>query len=535
MKLSGTYWNRRSRLWLIAVAFAVLAAACGTSSGGGGTPGGSAADADPAGVLRIPFDLAGSGGLRLDPASVPAPFWVHFAIYDTLLHYTNDGKYEPGLAKQATIVDPSTITVELFENQKFQDGSALDSDAVKFSIERWAALSKPGAFRVAEQGQISAIEVNSPAKFTIKLKTPIAGSFYNLLAFGETMPVSSTAVKSGVDLNTNPVGAGPFKLEKPSDLDIQTKLKLVKWDGYVHAKDIRLAGLEFVQVAPNPTAQTNALRTHVVDGDGGSTVTADLLTQLGSSGLKTQLTSHLDSTYFVSLQCGNNAAFKDLRVRQALNYATDKDSLNTVLGGGKGEAMSQFWSSQAKWYDSSLKDAYKFDPAKAKSLLAAAVVPNLTVTMASTPGVAQTTAELLQQQWAQAGIKLTIVQSGNLFQEYYIDKKMDSFPTRQTRIWTDKITRNFAAGSTGNTCDPASADFSDKLAKLRAVDPTSDAAIQVWKDVSKYLSDNAQGVFLLIPPLGYVWDDSRVGDVTWVPDQTGIRHLDWNKVFIKKS
>jgi ABC-type transport system substrate-binding protein len=511
----------------------IVAAACGSDRRGDG--GKAAADVDPNGVLRIPFDLQGTGGLKLDPAGPPAPFWVHFAIYDTLLHYTNEGTYEPGLAKQATIVDSSMITVELFENEKFQDGTALDADAVKFSIERWAALNKPGAFRVAEQSQLAGIDVNSPTKLTIRLKTPIAGAFYNLLAFAETMPVSPTAVRNGVDFNANPVGAGPFRLEKPSDLDLTSKLRLVKWNGYVHASDIRLAALEFVYVNPNPTAQANALRTHVVDGDGGTSVTTDLVNALSGSGLKTELSSHPDSTYFVSIQCGNNPAFRDLRVRQALNYATDKAGLNDVLAGGKGEPMSQFWASTAKWFDSSLKDAYKFDPAKAKSLLAAAGVPNLTVSMTTTPGFSSKTAELLQQQWSQAGIKLNIVQSSNSFQDYYIDKKQDMFPTRQTRIWTDKITRNFTPGSVGNTCDPNSADFTSKLDKLRAADPKSDTAVQAWKDVSKFLSDNATGIFLFMPPLGYVWDDSRVGNVTWAPDQVGLRHLDWHKVYIKKS
>ena len=60
---------------------------------------------------------------------------------------------------------------------------------------------------------MESITVDSPTKLTIKLKTPIAGQFYNLLAHGETFVVSPTAVTSGMPLDEKPVGAGPFLLD----------------------------------------------------------------------------------------------------------------------------------------------------------------------------------------------------------------------------------------------------------------------------------------------------------------------------------
>jgi peptide/nickel transport system substrate-binding protein len=347
------------------------------------------------------------------------------------------------------------------------------------------------------------------------------------------MPVSPTAVRNGVDLNANPVGAGPFKLEK---VDPALSVKLVKWDGYFQAKSIRLAGLEWVNVGQSPQALINALKTHAVDGYGGtsSIMSLDVLNQVAGD-VKTATRKSQDGTIFMSLQCGNIPAFKDVRVRQALNYATDKDALNSVLLQGKGEPMSQFWSSESKFYNPSLKDVYKYDLAKAKSLLATAGVPKLEFKMAVSPGLNQKMAEVLQAQWAQAGINISIQIVQDSVTEYYLGRKQDSFPTFQNRIWTDKITRNFAPGSVGNTCDPQSADFTARLNKLRAADPSGPEAVTAWQDVSKYLNDNAQGVFGLINILAYAWDDSRVGDVAWAPDQVGVRYLDWHKVYIKKK
>src|SRR3979409_134906 len=102
----------RFRVAAVLVAVGLVAAACGGGSSGRATKAaGPAAAVDPNGVLRLPFDLNGAQA-KFDPLSVTAPFYWHFAIYDTLLRMHDDGTYEPGLAKKATIVDPSTITVE---------------------------------------------------------------------------------------------------------------------------------------------------------------------------------------------------------------------------------------------------------------------------------------------------------------------------------------------------------------------------------------------------------------------------------------
>jgi ABC-type transport system substrate-binding protein len=177
---------------------------------------GSAAssDVDKAGVLKLGGDLAQLGGIRFDPETVASPndWYTQQWIYDSLLRQNADGSYSPGLAKSATVIDPQTIVIELQPNVKFSDGTPMDADAVKFSLERMLASDNTGAIR-AELYEIGSITVDSPTKLTIALKTPIAGQFYNLLANGETMVVSPTAAKSGTPLDQKPVGAGPFLLK----------------------------------------------------------------------------------------------------------------------------------------------------------------------------------------------------------------------------------------------------------------------------------------------------------------------------------
>jgi ABC-type transport system substrate-binding protein len=511
----------------------LLLAACGGSDDGssaGGTNGGdtAASDVDPNGTLRLPFDLTISNG-KLDPidANAPTDFFIHYMVFDTLLHQDENGNYTPGLAASADITDPSTLSVKLKPNLKFQDGTDLNADAVKFSIQRYITANQGRAFRVAELSQVASMEATSATDLTIRLKTPIAGSFYNLLAHNETMPISPTAAGPGKDFNANPVGAGPFKFESYKAGD---RLRLVKWADYPDAKKIRVGAVEIINV--QAASYINAIRSKTIDAVQISPEQANELQGVA----KTRSKSSPDSVLWVSLQCQAYAPLADLRVRQALNYATDKVELNQQLYAGKAEPMSQFWTKDSKYYNKALEQTYAYDLAKAKKLLADAGQPNLEMTMAATPGstVLGQMPEVLQAQWAKAGIKLTIQNTTNSVTDYYVGKKMNSIPTPQVRSWTDKITRNFVPGSVGNTCDPQDPSFTALVQKLRGLKPDSDEAVQLWKDISKYESDHALGVWGLMTPVSSAWLDQRIGDIAWRPNQVGNLYPDIFKIYIKK-
>ena len=110
---------------------------------------GAASSNDSGGVLRIPYDLTAFGGAKWDPTTPTNPdiWYAQTWIYDTLMRQNADGSYSPGLAKSATATDPQTIVVELKPNIKFSDGTPLDAEAVKFSIERTIAAKNVGSVR----------------------------------------------------------------------------------------------------------------------------------------------------------------------------------------------------------------------------------------------------------------------------------------------------------------------------------------------------------------------------------------------------
>ena len=505
----------------------------GPTSAGGATTVGAAtttaadeADIDRSGVLRIAQNL--QAGMHLDPIAAvsPADFHVHYHIYDTLLRQNEDGSYRPGLAKSATVVDPQTIEVVLQDGVTMQDGTPFTADDVKFTIERNIASNKVAPFRISDLGAVDNIEITSPTAFTIHLKTPTAGSFYNLLAQNETMPVSMEAVQAGTDLNANPVGAGPFKFVSQDD----QKIVLEKWDDYFQADEIKLAGTEWVHVTPG--SNNIALNSGAVDV--AVTTIDENQTELKNSGLDLRTVADQNNVLWLGMLCEVNPALGDVRVRQALNFATDKEAVKTTLQYGNGTVMSQFWTPDSEFYNRAIEHAYDYSPDRAMQLLADAGYPDLTLKIIVTPGFLQRLAEILQGQWAKSGINLELVPSTNTVQDFYFDHKADLYAQAQDRFWTDKITRTFVPGSIGTTCQPKDPTFLGKVLELRGYDPDDPAAVQAWFDAQKILSDEAMGVWIINGTTNNAWNGDRVADMAWTPNQLGTMFPDVHAVYIKK-
>jgi ABC-type transport system substrate-binding protein len=506
---------------------ALFAAACGSSSGSKAP----VAEVDPNGVVRMVTSLLPTSSyVQLDPVKAVTPAVLpHSLLYDTLLRAQLDGTYKPGLAKSATVVDPSTIKVELQPGLKFTDGTPFDAAAVKFSIERVSAANNPGAIAV-EMKQLDTITVDSPTTLTIKLKTPIAGIFYVYLSRGETMVVSPTAIQKGVDLSTAPVGAGPYKLQS---LRLEDKMVFVKNPDFFQADQIKVPTVEFVHTA-SPQATENALKTKVADI--ADNVTTDIVRDLANSGLQIRQ-EVTDSTLFWAQICKSKPPLDNVKVRQALNYALDRDAFNTVLYDGKTEPQWGFWSSKSKFHDKALDNYYKLDLVKAKQLLTEGGYPNgftLQLVVSNVPNITTTATELVQAQWAKIGVKVEIVASSNVVQDFFIDNKYPGqfFPLQRTGL--DKVTRNLVPGSIGDICQYNDPDLNDLVAKIRAVAQDSDAAVQLWHQLDKLALDRAMSIFGVFGTSANVWDGNKLANVQFTPNFQGAPYLDFFNVYVKK-
>lgn len=163
--------ERRAR-WIRILALLLVLATLGVACGGsddddaadGDEPaaepaGGGDADVDENGTLELAAAIRPNQALMVyDIAALPSPAMdIHQLIYDTLLHAQMDGTFEPGIATKAEVTDATTIDVTIRDGVKFNDGSPLTPEDVRFSILR-NRDSKNGSFG-AELQEVSDVTV----------------------------------------------------------------------------------------------------------------------------------------------------------------------------------------------------------------------------------------------------------------------------------------------------------------------------------------------------------------------------------------
>ncbi|MFT3854103.1 MAG: ABC transporter substrate-binding protein [Ilumatobacteraceae bacterium] len=350
------------------------------------------------GDLRIAYSTEPTS---LDPSkgSSGNDYMSLYPLYDTLLTYTPELVPQPGLAKSWTWVDDTTLELTLNEGIRFTDGTPFDADAVKVNIEHYKSDTSNWK---ADLASVDSVEVVSADVVRFHLNTPDA-ALLMMLADRAGMMMSPASLAAQGDDYQNPVGAGPFKLvEYKPGISISFTRNDDYWqNGLPYLDTIS------VQFMKDDQAKLNALKSGQVD----------FLPQLDSSAVEqlkgqdkltvlTRNTISFDMCYINKL----DPPFNDVRVRQAINYATDRDALNLALNGETGEVAWMPWPSDFWAYQADLVPTYPYDPEKAKQLLADAGYPDgLTITGVVNPGLRQSLKnEVLQAQWAKVGIDLKL-------------------------------------------------------------------------------------------------------------------------------
>jgi len=338
----------------------------------GAVPG--VAGAQPAGTLVV--------GLVAEPVNLDPPQVTDLnsnrvgrRIVETLVTFPDEStQVVPGLAESWTISkDGLQYTFKLRRGITFHDGTPLNAEAVKFSIERQINPNHPayklGKYPFANYffGNVKAIEVLSDERVAFLLNEPRA-SFLAVLTAGAASIVSPTAVmKWGPDYPNHPVGTGPFRF---ASWDRGQRVVLEKNPSYWKYP------VKVERVIYRPIVEDQARLTELLTGglDLIVGVPADNVAPLEKNPKITLLKQVGAHVWYLGMN-NQKKPFDDKRVRQALNYAVNKDAIvNDVLKGtgrpSKGPVLPGTWGA-----DGALK-AYPYDPDRAKKLLAEAGYPN---------------------------------------------------------------------------------------------------------------------------------------------------------------
>ena len=208
-------------------------------------------------------------------------------------------------------------------------------------------------------------------------------------------------------------------------------------------------------------------------------------------------------------------ALKDARVRQALNYAIDKDALSKVLGGGKGRPVSTQFLPGSDGYDATLDSYYNYDVAKAKQLLTDAGFANgFELTILSAPFLGfDTLSQAVASYWQAIGVKTTIDSKPSVA-EFLTGLSSGKYGVAVAGLGATTptlITYNccFKPGSAWNPSKTPVPDLQAIIEKLAATDATQ--AGPVAKQVNKYITEQAWFVPVLATKLYFLYSPKISG------------------------
>jgi len=203
-----------------------------------------------------------------------------------------------------------------------------------------------------------------------------------------------------------------------------------------------------------------------------------------------------------------------VRVRRALNYATDLDAINTAVMAGLGEPMEALFNKDSPYFPESLDGLYDYNPKKAKKLLrAAGVAPGTDLGMIIIAGQdsAVRWSELLQQQWKEVGINLRIVPSSNFVADYIQNKREPLALIPFNRSGVSKVTTKYGPKAAGNHCNYESPELDALVQQLSSVPEDSNEGIALWKQVQELIFEESLSLWGLFNPIIWAYDKDLAG------------------------
>jgi peptide/nickel transport system substrate-binding protein len=323
------------------------------------------------------------------------------AVYDSLIVWDQDtGAFDPCLATDWQIApDRKSMTMDLRDDVDFVDGTHLDAEGVASFLT--AALANP----TYAQGRLSGIHgltVEAVDEYRLEFtvaKTPI--DLYFLILVAMTPIPSAAAISDPESLATTAVGSGPYVVEETVP---EVSVTLVRNEDYWDLDAFPFERIE-LKVFVDNVAALNALKTGQVDAAG---LDIPLAVEAAASGFVLTSGSKFSRLLYIQDRAGAiNPAFADVRVRQAMNLAFDRQAILDNIDLGYGYVSSQVYTKGQPGYLEGRDDEYPYDPERARELLAEAGYPEGFDLTIPTTGYLAPFDPVVQQYLGDIGIRVT--------------------------------------------------------------------------------------------------------------------------------
>ena len=338
---------------------------------------------------------------HLDPTSAAAgaiDSVLYSNVFEGLTRFGPDGSVNPGLAQSWEISDDGLVyTFHLAEGVKFHDGSAMDAEDVKFSLDRARAEDSANAQK-ALFGSIAEVEAVDPATVKVTL-SEANGSFLFNMAWGDAVIVAPESIEN---IKQQPVGTGAFKFTNWVQGDNITLEKNAEYWG----TPAKLDKVTFKFIS-DPTAAFAAVMAEDVDVFAGFPAPENL-PQFEADARFQVIVGNTEGETILSTN-NKMPPLDNVKVREAIAHAIDRQAIIDGAMFGLGTPIGTHFAPHHPDYVD-LTGMSEYDPEKAKALLAEAGYPDgfKTTLKLPPPSYARRGGEIIAAQLRAVGIDAEI-------------------------------------------------------------------------------------------------------------------------------
>ena len=438
-------------------------------------------------VVGIPQDLEDS----LDPhkALAAGTKEILFNVYEGLLKPDSQGNNIPAVAESYTVSeDLMTYTFKLRDGIKFHNGKNVTADDVKYSIDKFAGISDGSEPLVSAFSVIEEVNIIDDKTVDVVLNTPDTD-----LPTYLAMVSAAIIPKDNENPDTVAIGTGPYKYVSRSP---QENVICEAFDDYWGEK----ANIKNVTFKVEANADSI-----VMDLLGGSIdfyarLTIDQVKQLNDEFDVYEGTMNLVQALYLN---NNVKPFDDVRVRQALSYATDVDEILDITAEGKGTKIgSSMFPAFGKYYDESLSELYPTDIEKAKELLKEAGYENgfnMTITVPSNYQPHIDVAQVLAEQYKKIGVnaEIQLVEWNSWLSDVYTGRDFEStvIGVDASYLAASALLSRFESTAANNFINFKS-DAYDKAYNKTLTTADDDERTALYLECEKILADEAANVYI---------------------------------------
>ena len=473
---------------VLCVSFVIGASGCTTANHSNIKPAASAETKKQGGIIRT---IIGAEPDSLDP-------WISAAsdtqaimnnVFEGLIGYNEKGELIPALAEKYEVSpDGLTYSFHLRKGVKFHNGTTMKAEDVKYSYQKFSGLGGEKAIS-AKFSKLGKIEV--PDEYTVVLT--LKGKDASFLA----SCVTPVLPKEYANQGKSPVGTGPFKFAEyiPGQKVVLENNK----DYYDAGKKATVDKVEF-RIMTDRSAVLMAFKAGELD-------MANIEAQ-NAAALKNDFTILQAPQNMVQLLALNNARkpFDNLKVRQALNLAIDKDAIIAAVAEGYGTKLSTNMSPIMSVFFQDGLDMYPTDIAKARQLLKEAGYENgfsTTVTVPANYRFHIDTAQVIADQLAKIGVKLEIkqIEWGQWLDQVYAKAEYDSTIIGLTgKLDPHEVLARYESSYPRNFYKFSNTRY-DELIKQGRIEPNEAVRAKLYKECQQLLAEQAVAVYIMDPNL----------------------------------